>query len=70
MRRRPVSSSALASVGYDRTRHVLEVEFHHHGIYRYLGVESAIHRALLDAESKGRYFQARIRDRYPCERLV
>jgi hypothetical protein len=70
VRRRPVSSSALASVGYDTTRRVLEVEFHHHGIYRYLGVESAIYQALLDADSKGRYFQARIRDRYPFERLA
>ncbi|WP_306992718.1 KTSC domain-containing protein [Amycolatopsis thermophila] len=69
MRRRPVSSTALASVGYDATRRVLEVEFRHHGIYRYLGVESAIHRALLDADSKGQYFQERIRDRYPCERV-
>ncbi|MCF6426815.1 KTSC domain-containing protein [Amycolatopsis tucumanensis] len=46
------------------------MEFLHHGIYRYLGVESAIYRALLAAESKGGYFQARIRDRYPHERLA
>ncbi len=70
MRRRPVSSSVLASVGYDAARRILEVEFLHHGIYRYVGVESAILRALLAAESKGRYFQARIRDRYPHERLA
>ncbi|AIJ25757.1 KTSC domain-containing protein [Amycolatopsis methanolica] len=66
MSRHPVSSSALASVGYDAARRILEVEFLHHGIYRYRGVESAIYRALLAAESKGGYFPTRIRDPLPA----
>ena len=38
MKRVPVSSSNLASVGYDPELRVLEVEFHNHTVYQYRNV--------------------------------
>jgi len=62
--RKPVPSSDLASVGYDERTRVLEIEFHSGGIYRYLDVPKEIFDALLAAESKGRFFAARIRNQF------
>ena len=69
MDRTPVRSSSVASVGYDRRRRVLEVEFLDGSLYQYDDVAVDEHDALLAAESKGAYFNAHIRERYPCRRL-
>jgi hypothetical protein len=65
MRRQPVSSSALRSVGYERQSQTLEVEFASGEVYRYLGVELIVHKALLRADSMGRFVNERIKPRYP-----
>ena len=65
-----MESSAIASIGYDRATAVLEIEFTSGEIYLYRLVPSSVHRALLDAESKGRYFVAHIRDAYPSAHLT
>ena len=62
--RKPISSSDLASVGYDERMRVLEIEFRSGGIYRYLDVPREVFDALLAAESKGRFFAARIRNQF------
>lgn len=64
MKREPVESSALLSVGYDPRSRILEVEFVSGEVYRYLGVGPADADALLRAESKGRYLNQRIKARY------
>jgi hypothetical protein len=69
MRRDPVSSSSIAAIGYDPRKGVLEVEFVHGRLYRYRGVEADVHRDFRTAASKGTFFNAHIRDAYPCERL-
>lgn len=56
MERVPVSSSNLASVGYDANNAVLEVEFNHGGVYQYSGVPEEIHQGLMTAGSHGSYF--------------
>ena len=38
LNRIPVASSNIASVGYDREAHILEIEFHHGAIYQYFDV--------------------------------
>jgi KTSC domain len=68
--RTPVDSTSLASVGYDAGRQTLEIEFRSGALYRYLAVPAAVHRALMSAESKGRYFSQHIRDRYRFQRLT
>jgi hypothetical protein len=67
MQRQPVKSSQIRSVGYDSAAQVLEIEFHSGGVYRYFGVPSEVHTALLRARSRGRYFEAHIKGAYLCE---
>lgn len=62
MRRVRVSSQTMRSVGYEPGR--LEVEFKTGRVYRYRRVPRTEFLRLLQADSKGRYFNARIRDRY------
>jgi KTSC domain len=67
MRRVPVGSTSLDSVGYEDE--VLEVRFNNGGVYRYFGVPARVHRELLRAESKGRFFNRVIRDGYRSVQL-
>jgi len=68
--RTPVQSSVLRWFEFDPVRSTLKVEFVATGeVYRYRGVSPARVEGLLQAESKGRYFNAHIRDRYPFDHL-
>jgi hypothetical protein len=69
MRRVPVTSSTLASVGYDPDAHVLEVQFRHGGIYRYTGVPADVHAALMAADSLGSYLSRVIKPNYTFQRI-
>lgn len=68
MERVPVSSSSLRSVGYDSDTKLLEVEFRSGALYLYENVPDWAVEGLMAARSKGRHFEARIRDRYPFRR--
>ena len=57
----PVASSALATVAYDNAERLLELEFRGRAIYRYFDVPATVHTALLQAPSKGKYFNQSIR---------
>ena len=65
MKRTPVSSSNLASVGYDSASRTLEIEFNNGYVYRYNDVSESVHRDLMSASSHGRYFNANIKGAYP-----
>jgi hypothetical protein len=60
-----VNSSLLASVDYDPSQLVLQLEFRSGAIYRYSAVPATIHEDLLAADSKGSYFNSRIRGSFP-----
>lgn len=65
-----VVSSNLASVAYDFPSQTLEVRFRTSSrnttnTCRYAGVPLGIYRGLMSASSKGKFFHALIRDRYP-----
>jgi len=64
MKRNPVTSSTLASVGYDAPSRTLEIEFRNGRVYQYFDVPQEVYEGLLSADSVGRYFIAQIRDRY------
>lgn len=64
IRRIPIESSALATVGYSQRRRALEIEFRNGAIYRYLEVPPAVYQALLEAPSKARFYDQNIRRRY------
>jgi hypothetical protein len=61
MDRNPISSSLLASVGYDPDEQVLEVELQDSKVYQYRDVPEETYRGLLNADSCGRYFNHHIR---------
>jgi hypothetical protein len=56
MDRNSVSSSLLASVGYDSDEQVLEVELQDGKVYQYMDIPEETYRDLLNADSIGRYF--------------
>ncbi len=70
MRREPVVSTNLRSVGYDEDLQTLEVEFADGEVYEYQGVPVAVHRSLMQARSKGAYFNSYIKDRYVFRRAI
>ena len=65
----PVESTTLATVAYDEARELLWLEFRSQVICQYLGVPAGVHQALLNAPSKGGYFNQTIRGRFPYKRV-
>ena len=61
MDRKQVSSSLVASVGYDADEEVLEIELQDGKVYQYRDVPEETYQGLLDADSIGRYFNLHIR---------
>lgn len=69
MKRTPVSSSNLVSVGYDADTNTLEVEFRENRVYRYAQVPQSAYDDLMNATSRGSHFSRHIRDKYPTKRI-
>lgn len=69
MERTPVTSTNLCSVGYDTDNQVLEIEFNSGAMYQYANVPLYEYEGLLNADSKGTYFNANIKKRYSYVRL-
>lgn len=69
MRRQPVNSSNLLSVGYDPATSTLEIEFRSGGVYQYFNVPVPVHDALMSASSHGRYFHRHIKGVYSYIRV-
>ncbi len=68
IKRVPVDSTNLRSVGYHRGERVLEIEFQAGSVYRYRDVPLNAYEALMRADSKGRHFSRQIRGRYEFKR--
>jgi len=64
MERLDWKSTALTAATYQDQSALLELEFRGGAIYRYAGVPSQVYQEQLIAESKGRYFNLHIRDRF------
>jgi hypothetical protein len=70
MKREPVESSMIASVGYDPEAQELEVEFNNSGqVYVYYEVPKEEYDGLMAAESKGIYMHNNIIDSYGYARV-
>jgi len=69
MNRIPVTSSNVASVGYDPVSMTLEVEFRSGGVYQYFDVPESVYQALVGASSVGQYLNANIKNIYRCSRM-
>ena len=61
MNRVPVSSSNLASVGYDPELRILEVEFLNRSVYQYLNVPGYVYSGLMSASSHGSYLDSHVK---------
>ncbi len=59
-----VESSMIHAIGYDQAKRVLEVVFNTGRTYQYADVPPEAYAAFIQAESKGRFFLANIRDVY------
>ncbi len=70
MKRIPVRSSSIHSVGYDPKTKILEVEFHSGEVYQYSRVPETVHHDFMRAASKGSYFHDHIRDHYPYHHVM
>ena len=64
IRRERVVSSNVASIGYSRHLHALEVEFTRGAIYRFLSVPPIVYRELMASDSKGHFIADRLRGKY------
>jgi hypothetical protein len=65
-----VTSTTMSHVAYDASARALTITFVSGRRYRYAGVPPSEYEALLAAESKGSFFNARIRDRYGFEPIL
>ena len=61
----PIQSTTLAAVAYDGSEKLLQLEFPTGSAYRYYGVPSEVYQELMQAPSKGEYFNRHIRGRFP-----
>lgn len=64
-----VASANLQSVGYDAHHQTLEVEFRNGAIYQYYNLPQFMYERLMEASSKGQFFNAQIRNRFPYSRV-
>jgi lysyl-tRNA synthetase class 2 len=62
-------SSVIRAFDYDASKHVLDVTFVTGRRYHYHAVPRRIAEGMRSATSKGRYFNARIRDRFAFTRI-
>ncbi|HEU4914055.1 MAG TPA: non-canonical purine NTP pyrophosphatase [Candidatus Saccharimonadales bacterium] len=60
MKRTPVESSDVVSIGYDPVERILEIEFREGRIYRYMEVPQDIYDHFVKADSYGGYFNSYI----------
>ncbi|MBC8487112.1 MAG: KTSC domain-containing protein [Bacteroidetes bacterium] len=69
IKRIPVHSSNVASVGYDENNQILEIEFHNGAISRYFDVPQEVFEGLMSAGSLGSYFMYNIKNEYEYQKI-
>lgn len=69
MRRNPVSSSIISSVGYDFGSRTLEIEFKRGGVYQYEWVPHSVYLRMIGTSSVGEYFHEFIKDKYEFRKI-
>ncbi|MCC4616573.1 KTSC domain-containing protein [Xanthomonas campestris pv. asclepiadis] len=61
-----VTSAAISAIGYDPTSMRMKIKFVQGHTYDFCGVLLHVFQGRRDADSKGRYYNDHIRDRYQC----
>jgi hypothetical protein len=70
MKRLPVESSDIVSIGYDPAARILEVEFQGNRIYQYRDVDADLYSQFLRTDSFGTFFFAHINGRYRYDKVA
>ena len=65
----PVSSSNIASIGYDSDNQIVYINFLNGSTYAYKGVPEQEFESLRTASSVGSYFNRNYKNIYPYERV-
>jgi hypothetical protein len=68
-RYRHVESAVVTSIRYDNNTRALDITFTSGETYRYSNVPRDIYVALLDAESKGEFFNDRVKGVFPFTKV-
>lgn len=61
-----VNSSAITAVGYDPATNRMKITFKQGKAYDFCRVPLNVYQGLINAPSKGGYFDRVIKDRYQC----
>ena len=69
MKREPIASSNIVSVGYDPRSETLEVEFTSGSVYQYYNLPQSVYDAFLAAPSAGQFFAYQIKNAFPYSRV-
>ncbi len=64
MERQSVTSSNIASIGYDNESETLEIEFLNGTLYQYFDIPEHIYEELISADSHGKYLAQNIKGNY------
>jgi len=64
MNRQSVTSSNIASIGYDADSQTLEIEFLNGGVYQYFEVPQQVYEEIMNADSQGQYLAQNIKGVY------
>lgn len=64
MNRTPVTSRAVASIGYDPNTMTLEVEYSKGSVYQYFDVPETVYQDFVSAASMGAYLNQNIKGSY------
>lgn len=69
MIRESVSSTSIASIGYDEASQTLEIEFSNGSVYQYYNVPQTIFDELRTSPSVGKFHAYQIKDVFPFSRV-
>jgi hypothetical protein len=69
VKRDPIRSSLIASIGYDAEVKTLEIGFANGSVYQYFMISAGICERLRAAGSIGAFFNTHIRDAYPSAQV-
>ena len=64
-----LNSKGIRSIRYDERTHTLDVAYTSSGEYRYFDVGPEVYAWLMKAESKGKFMNRLVKDKYRYERL-
>lgn len=67
--RTQLHSSVLLAVAFSESKKILELEFRSGSIFQYLDVPPSVYQDLLNAESKGRFYNRRIKKHYKSQKV-